>query len=150
MDIPERIPTKDWGNLNGSLGESPTPPSLRILWFLVRGIKRSVFLGGIWVFTPVGSPWKDNQPFSKWLYNNYPKKKSVKHVVKYIDISYVYERQTDRESRNLTIRVTRKHAHFFSNWCWFWRSIHNSHWWRIKSSYFPWNTGWFMRELTSH
>ena len=32
--------------------------------------------------------------------------------MKYIDISYVYERQTDRESRNLTIRVTRKHAHF--------------------------------------
>lgn len=37
-------------------------------------------------------------------------KKNVKHVTEYIDISYVYERQRDRESRNLTICVTRKHA----------------------------------------
>ena len=72
---PKEFLQKIGGNLNGKVRRITNPLSLRILWFLVRGWKGRIFWGVFTIYPRERSPWKDNQPFSKWLYNNYPKKK---------------------------------------------------------------------------
>lgn len=62
--------------IGGTLGKvrGITNPVLKNPMIFETGGKGR-FFGGYLLFTSVGSPWGDNQPFSKWLYNNYPKKK---------------------------------------------------------------------------